>query len=618
VIDFRIYRAGFLPALVALVVLLFALEAPPGPLPTVVAPAEFDQTAAMQYVRQIVAAAPERAPGSAGDAATAALVEKQFKRISEGQVAEQSFSSGFNGHSVDLRNVILTLPGDTPRSVVVIAGRDSASGPGAASSAAATAALLELVNEVRSSGHTKTLVFVSTDGASDGAQGARQFIEHYPLRDQVDGAIVLSQPGSASPRQPYLLDSSDGPQSANSQLAATASRALIDQAQHAPAGEGLFGELARLALPTGLGEQAVLIADGVPAVGLSSAGERPLRPADDQLENVSATTLGGFGRAALLLAATLDAAPSPPEQGPDTYVTMAGNLVPGWTLSLLGLALILPAALAALDGILRTRRSGARIGPALAWSASRSMPLFAALLLLYFMATVGIVAQPDFPFDPNRFGVGAGQAIAMTFLLGVAAAGYYAIRCWRVPASIPLLAAAPALAAVSVLGALLAWLVNPYLALLLVPIPHVWLLCARRSGPLPWPAVLLGAVISLIPIWATLADVAGRLDLGAAAPWQLLLMVDDGQIGFGTMLSLCLLVGSLVGIVAVAARGPEPAVARRSTPPAATRSPERAEAAPATAPRMDASPIASSGARDDQEGGRYAAHERRSSGPDAS
>jgi Peptidase family M28 len=606
VIDFRIYRAGFLPALVAVVVLLFALQAPPGPLPAVVAPAEFDQAAAMQYVRQIVAAGPTRTPGSSGDAAAADLVEKQFRQVTGGQVAEQQFSSTFDGADVGLRNVILTLPGDTPRTVVVIAARDSASGPGAASSAAATATLLELVNEIRSSGHHKTLVFVSTDGSSDGAQGAREFISHYPQRDEIDAAVVVSQPGSAIPRQPYLLDSSDGPQSANSQLVQTATRALVDQAQRSPAGVSLFGELSRLALPTGLGEQAVLIEDGIPAVGLSSAGERPLRPADDQLDEASATTLGAFGRAALLLAATLDAAPSPPEHGPSAYLTLAGNLVPGWTLALLTVTLLLPAGLATLDGILRARRANGPVGWALGWSTSRAVPLLVALLLLYFMAAVGIVARPAFPFDPNRFGVGVGQAIAMAFLVLVVAGGYYAIRCWRVPARLPLAAAAPALGLVSMLAVALALLVNPYLALLLVPVPHVWLLCARRAGPLPWPAVLVAAAISVVPLGTAIADVAARLDLGSGAPWQLLLMVDDGQIGFGAVLALCLLAGCLVGIVALAARRPASAGPPRATP----SRPQASPAEPEPGPPMDASPIAPSGADDDQEGGRYAAHER--------
>ncbi len=90
--------------------------------------------------------------------------------------------TSFEGEDVELRNLILTLPGESARSVVVLAARDSASGPGAASSAAATATLLELVDKLRTSSHTKTLVFVSTDGGSDGAAGAREFAERYPER----------------------------------------------------------------------------------------------------------------------------------------------------------------------------------------------------------------------------------------------------------------------------------------------------------------------------------------------------------------------------------------------------------------------------------------------------
>jgi hypothetical protein len=150
---------------------------------------------------------------------------------------------------------------------------------------------------------------------------------------------------------------------------------------------------------------------------------------------------------------------------------------------------------------------------------------------------------------------------------------------------------------------------------LLVPIPHVWLLCARRAGPLPWPAVLVGAAISLAPVAAALAHVTARLDLGSAAPWQLLLMVGDGQIGFGAALALCVLTGSLVGVVALAARMPVAARAARSAPAGVAPSPAQPEAASASASQMDASPIASSGADDDQEGGRYAAHEPRRSGP---
>ncbi len=384
-INFRIYRAAFAPALATVVVLLFSLQGRPAPLPPVVASAEFDEHAAAKIDRQIVDAAPVRTPGSEGDGVTADLVANRFGSIPEGQVTEQRFDHDFDGEQVELRNLILTLPGESARSVVVLAARDSASGPGAASSAAATATLLELVDKLRTSRHTKTLVFVSTDGGSDGAAGAREFAERYAERELIDGAIALWQPGSATPREPSLLDASDGSQSPSAQLVRTAERALSEQAGRQPQLEGLFGELSRLALPSGLSEQAVLIEHGIDAVGLSSAGERPLPVADDQPDDLSAATIGDLGRTALLLVATLDGTAAPPEHGPATYLTLAGNLVPGWTLGLLALTLLLPPALASLDAMRQAfrRGTGAALGAGLgcvevAASACRPAPLLPA------------------------------------------------------------------------------------------------------------------------------------------------------------------------------------------------------------------------------------------------
>ncbi len=597
-IDFRVYRAGFLPALVAIIVLLFSLQVPPPALDPVVAPAEFDQEGAARIARQIVEQAPARTPGSAGDAQVAEMVEKRFRAIDDAQVAEQRFTGSFDGQDVSLRNLILTLPGTSSRSVVVLASRDSASGPGAASSAAATATLLELARELKNSSHTKTLILVSTDGGSEGALGAREFAAHFPQRDLIDGAIVLWQPGAANRRQPSLLETSDGPQSASSGLARTAERALIDQAATRPQDEGIFSELAQLALPSGLDEGAVLIPRGIDAIGLSSAGERPLPLADDQLEDLSASTLGDFGRTALLLTATLDAAPAPPEHGPGAYVTLSGSLVPGWALALLALTLLLPAALASVDGLARALRRQQRIGWALWWSASRGLPPLAGLLLLYLFGAIGIVVRPAFPFDPSRFGTGPGEIVVITVLCLVVLGAYYAIRAWRVPSGLRTDAAVPALGLTSAAAALLAWLVNPLLALLLVPAAHLWLLDARRRSPLPWPAMLGCGALSLAPLAAAIGDLVGRLELGAGAPWQLLLMVGDGQIGFGVVLAVSLLVGSVIGLVAVAGRRspgsrPEPEAEASSPDPVGGRP------APTAADDLDASPIVREGVPDD-------------------
>jgi Peptidase family M28 len=596
VIDFRIYRAGFLPAVVVIVVLLFALQAPPPPLPPVVAPAEFDQASAARIARAIVDKAPLRTPGSSGDAAIADLVQRRFEAAPNAQVAEQRFTGSFDGNDVQLRNLILTLPGTSPRSVVVLASRDSASGAGAASSASATAMMLELAKELGTSSHAKTLIFVSTDGGSDGALGAQEFAAHFPQRDLIDGAIVLWQPGSVHRRQPFVLDASTGPQSASSGLVRTAQRALSDQAGEKPQSAGFFGGLAQLAFPAGLGDQSVLIQRGINAVGLSSAGERPLAVANDQPDDLSASTLGDFGRTALLLAVTLDAAPAPPEHGPGAYVPLAGNLVPGWALAVLALALLLPAAIAAADGLRRAARRGERAGWALWWSASRGLPLLAALLLLYLLGLSGLVARPRFPFDPGRFGIGAGQIVVMALLAMVALAGYWTVRGWRVPVGLGAGAATAALGLMSASAVLVAWLANPYLGLLLVPVAHVWLLDARR-GALAWPVTLGAAALSLLPVAAAGGDLVSRLELGSTAPWQLLLLVADGQIGFGAMLALCLLVGCLIGIVALAAR--RQPLGRRPVG-AGARAPGRVGSM-AVGPRraLDASPIAPTEQPDD-------------------
>ena len=78
---------------------------------------------------------------------------ERFEEIVSGTVAEQTVDASVDGEDVELRNVLLTLPGTTDRAIVVIAGRDSRGrAPGRASSAAATGVLLELAAEPRRGG----------------------------------------------------------------------------------------------------------------------------------------------------------------------------------------------------------------------------------------------------------------------------------------------------------------------------------------------------------------------------------------------------------------------------------------------------------------------------------
>lgn len=564
-IDLRLYRIAFLPALAMAVVLAFSLEPLPDPLEPLASPSTFDTQRAVATTRGVLATAHERPPGSSGDAASADLVAQRFELVDAGQVSEQRFESSFDGEDVALRNVILTLPGESDSTIVVMAARDSARGPGAASSAAATGVLTELATELGATEHRKTIVLVSTDGGSDGAIGAREFAANYPNRSAIEAVVVIAQPGASERVQPYLVRTSTGEQSASIQLMRTVERAIAAQTDDPPALGGWFGELSRLAIPSGLGEQAPLIEDGLDAIAISSAGERPLEPSRDEPADLSGPVIGEFGRAALASVLALDASTSALVHGPDAYVRASGNLVPGWALAIFGLSLILPAAIAALDGLLHAGRRGIA-GRGLGWAITRALPPLAALLLLYLMALIGIVPSPRSPFDPGRFPTGVGQILLLGVLGAVCVAGWAVIGGLRSPRALPRPGMVVGVGAAATGSVLVLWLANPYLGLLLAPAAHPWVLLVRSDPPRrPAPVVVaLGA--ALIPGAAALLSVSGALDLGIDTPWYAVLSLANGGYGLTRALATCLLAGSIVGAIALA-RGPRPIRSDTAEPP---------------------------------------------------
>ena len=78
-IEPRIYRAAFVPALLAVVLTMFSFQSRPGPLRQGL-PADilFDGNQAAVLAGRIAAQEPDRRAGSAGDRATAQLVADTF------------------------------------------------------------------------------------------------------------------------------------------------------------------------------------------------------------------------------------------------------------------------------------------------------------------------------------------------------------------------------------------------------------------------------------------------------------------------------------------------------------------------------------------------------------
>lgn len=545
-IDFRLYRLAWIPAIAAFVVMMFSLEGVPEPPEPQIAPATFDGERAADVAREILATAPERTPGSAGDEATADLVLERFEEVEAGTTGTQAFEAEVGGSDEELRNVVLTLPGESSQTVVIIAARDSATGPGAASSAAATAALVELGEVLGGTEHTKTLVLVSTAAGTAGAEGARRFLEGFDGREQVEAAVVIAQPGAANPSRPHVLRHSTGDESTSMGLVRVA-EAQIEELGRDPGGHGVFADLSRLAVPTAVGEQAALIAEGVDAIAISSAGEAPLPPDADAPDDLDAGVLGEFGSAALATILVTDALGEPLPHGPDRYVEFSGSLVPGWAIAAFALALLLPAAVAALDAVARAARRRAGIVRSLTWAFALALPPAGALLVVLIAGLAGVLADPAYPFDPRQLELGRSEALFLVALAAALVLGYALTGLRHLPRGVRPEAIAPALGAAAVAATLLVWILNPFLALLVVPAAHAWLVAGRRRSR----ALLIGAtVLSVIPLLLAVRSSAGAVGAG---PWDLVLMVVDGQLGPVALLGLCPLAGALVGQLILAA-----------------------------------------------------------------
>ncbi len=147
-LDVRVYRAAFIPALLAIFVVAFSLQGRPTPVRTRAVADAFDPSRAYGSERlagsllQLGSAFPERNPGSAGDDALADRVAASLR--GSGFDVDRSTTSG---RTVDgernLETVVGVRPGLSDRRIVVLTHRDATDSPGLAE-LSGTAALLEL------------------------------------------------------------------------------------------------------------------------------------------------------------------------------------------------------------------------------------------------------------------------------------------------------------------------------------------------------------------------------------------------------------------------------------------------------------------------------------------
>jgi hypothetical protein len=557
VFEPRVYRAAFIPALLALVLTMFSLQSRPGPLPQgLAADVLFDGRVAAAEAARIATAAPDRRPGGAGDASTARRVAGVFAG-SGFPVELQRFS-----HAGDrLVNVIGRRAGRSRRQIVIVADRDASEIPEATGSAADTAALIELARVLEGRATRKTIVLASLDGSTLGEVGAERLLDELPGPDLVDGVIAVSDLASPTRRGGLLQAWSTNERRAGIGLQRTVAESIRRELDSLPSGPGSFGQLARLSFPIGIGPQATLIAKGYDAVRIAGSGELPPE-GSGPVEAIDEDKLGALGRATLRTLTALDRG-GRPEHGPDSYVTAVSQVMAGWVLSLLAVTLLLPALVAAVDAFARARRQRVDVVAWLRWVGSWVAPFLAGLAVAELLALVGATPPPPpapvapgvLPLDGAALGVLAGVGVAMA--LALLLARYLAARPDPSLSRPEPPGAAVALILVATVAALVLWVANPYAGLLVVPAAHLWLVvllaAVQPSRRWRFALVALGALPALLVALYYMA-VLSLNPLSAA--WYLLLLVTGHSVGLLTSLVACVMLGALCASLELVYRSP--------------------------------------------------------------
>jgi hypothetical protein len=576
-LDPRIYRTGLVAVVLAVIVFAFALQGPAAPLSTSLAPDAFNGQNAYQDTVSLARGFPRRSPGSTQDGALGQVIAARLRADGYG-VREQHFVAATPWGPRRLFNVIGVQQGLSNAAIVVVAHRDSLHSPAVAEQSG-TGVLLELARVFSGETFSHTVVVVSTSGSA-GAAGAARIAAG--LRRPIDAVIALGDMAGTGLRHPLVVPWSNTSQLAPEVLRSTVGAALRAQAGLSAGSPSLLGELAHLAFPFAVTEQAPFDARGVPAVLLSASSAAPPPAA----EPVSLQRVTRLGRAALEAVGALDGRSRIPS--PSAYMNVGGKLLPKWVMQLLVLALILPGIATAIDGFARARRRGYLVGRRFVWIGMCTLPFIAVVLITRVLGATGLINAPAEPVGPDTFPLGTG-GIAILACLAALIVGSFAWF-WRAGGLRALvgrdgMGGAPAKASLhravsngnarqgangakrrEPLGdpgavaatlivlcalALVVWAVNPFAALLLVPALHVWLVALAPGARLgrSLRVVMLGlgfALPALVVAYYVVTLGFGPLGL----IWTAAMMVAGGQLGLPAALLLCLLLGVAVSAVA--------------------------------------------------------------------
>ena len=573
----RLYRVAFVPFLFALAIAAFSLGPRPPALTSTLAPDAFEGAPAFEELKGLAKDFPKRRAGSPGDQRLAGYVARKLEGL--GGTAGGGFSVHtyrFAAQTIDgertLSTVVAERPGSTSATPILILAHRDAAVDGSAAELSGTAALLELARVFAARETKRTIVLASTSGGSGGDAGVRQLLSEVPSvggttasdggHGPFDAAIVLGDLAGVRARAPFVVPFSNGLGSAPIQLQRTLDTAIVDQAGIDPGAPSTLGQLAHLAFPMTVGEEGVLNAAGIPSALVQVSGERGPSP----VEAVSMGRLEGLGRAVLSAVDALDTAPDV-AQTMQTGVLLQHQTLPEWALRLLVLTLLLPVLVAAVDGLARAHRRRLAVGRWTLWTLSCALPFFVCVVFAYVLGGLGVLgAAPAPPVLPGALpfsgrAVAAVGAVALTFALAWLLWGALLRRLGWSARPDPDVAGLSLLLVLLAVAAL-AWVGNPFTALLALPALHLWLLFAGPEGLAIGPPArrllaLALIVLGVAPLGLLIVFYAHQLGLGVGdVAWTGVLLA-AGHVGLAGAVLWSVAFGCLAAAAMLAVGGLE-------------------------------------------------------------
>ncbi len=529
-VNTRLYRTAWLVVALPLLAAAFTVTRPaPLPAAEIALQPTFDNAAAFRLARELATVYPDRSPGAPASAPAARWVKEKLGDLGLKTEVDR-FEVAIPGRGrTELRNVTAVVPGRSRDTIVVVAHRDSTRGyAGTNDNASGTGALIELARAYAATrtsiaggvSPNHTILFASTDAGAYGLLGARQLARQAPYAKRVVAVVVLDSVGSHRP--PRLELAGPGPKSAAPGIVATASARIASETGRQPTAASVLGQLVDLAFPFTLTEQGEFLAEGIPAVTVTT--ERSRAAQDERPGRLDPVRLGQIGRAVEGIVASLDASLEP-ARGTNDYVYVRGRVIQGWAIAFLYVALLVPFALATADLIARLRRRGIPFRPAIRSYVRRLVFWLMVGVLFTAFGLLGAWPNGDAAaISPASEAAGHWPRLALASFT-ILVLGMWLIARSRLMRRGPVgddeevVAMAVPLAALGLIAFVLI-VTNAWALLFILPSAHAWLWLiqarTRRAslrtllyvGGLAGPLLLLGSI-------------AVRFGLGFDAPWYL-------------------------------------------------------------------------------------------------